>query len=110
MDAKKAVDCQLLVSAAAAANVPKTPEGFDPGFQRGGGLFGRYYVGPRYGALPPATQASGRLEKKMLQLTTPSWRPERRSYVAIVDRSAETPLGVESASMEASFHVILGKY
>ncbi|MCH8046597.1 MAG: hypothetical protein IID44_23060 [Planctomycetes bacterium] len=35
---------------------------------------------------------------------------DRRSYVAIVDRSPEVELGLESAQEEASFHVIVGRW
>lgn len=103
------VECQAAMTPVISAHAPAPPEGFDPNMNRYT-MFGSYYYGPRYSGLPAATQAGGLLEKKLGELTANGWQPQPGSYVAIVDRSAEVPMGVESSKSEASFHIILGRW
>jgi hypothetical protein len=108
--AKDPADCLGLIQEALSANAPRTPEGFDPNMRRRRG-FGYYYgYSYRNNSLPPASQTGSLFERKMSQLSSPAFKLAPKSYIAIVERSAETPTGVESAKEEASFHVIYGKW
>jgi len=97
-------------------NQPQVPEGIQARYYGSGGVFGlRYYRSP-YGnpAIAPPTQQTSRLEASLAEvqaLAGAGFSPlEPGSYVAVVDQSPEVVLGAASAHLEASYHVILGKW
>jgi hypothetical protein len=100
------------------AHRPKYPPGMDSWSLRYG--FGRrsYRYYSRYGYYSmyevQASQNTSRLERSLAKVArindpgVPAMAPG--SYVAIVARSPEVALGVESAQEEAGYHVIFGKW
>ena len=62
--------------------------------------------------LPPVTQGTSRMETTIARLREKlRWgKFEPRTYIAIVDRSPEVEIGLDSARDEDSFHIIVGKW
>jgi hypothetical protein len=101
----------------ASANPLQEPPGFNANSYNyyGGPRFGRrrynYYANRWGGSQLPPTIHSSLLEAEIRMATAGGSAPlSPRSYVAIVDRSPEVPLGVERAREEASLHVVVGQW
>ncbi len=96
---------------------PQVSPGIQTRYNNYSDVFGlRNIRRPRGGssAIIPPTQQTSRLEASLAGLSTLGSVPfsplRPGSYVAVVKQSPEVVLGVASASEEASFHVILGKW
>ena len=99
-------------------NRPAIPEGFDPSdFRTAMGFMGV----TRYGnwgtdyALPRPSVSTGVLEQQFKSLQMFASGPRTSplaggSYVAIVSRPSEVPIGIQGAEEVASFHVITGTW
>ena len=93
---------------------PDYPPDYDKNtYQTAIGFRRQYYY--MYGrvdqSMPPATTETSKLEIQLDSLgRAKGMKFKPRSYIAIVEASPEVPLGIESAKLEASLHVIRGSW
>ena len=100
-----------------AENRPQISPGIQTRYNNYSDVFGLRNIRRSRGgnsAITPPTQQTSRLEASLAGLSTLGSAtlspPQPGSYVAVVKQSPEVVLGVASASEEASYHVILGKW
>jgi hypothetical protein len=88
-------------------NRPELPPGFDP--NQLSGLWRRY--GPYAYRNNAGDSETGLLERGLERiLNAQKDTMHAGSYIAIVDKSPEVPIGIEGARQEASFHVVEGNF
>jgi hypothetical protein len=86
---------------------------FPPDVEGGSELLGmsRGYYGYGWNQQQAPGMSTSRLEQSLHKYgPTYPLNPEPRTYLAIVDSSPQVVIGVDGATEESSFHVILGRY
>ncbi len=94
-----------------ADNEPTLPRDLEGGSELLGVSRGYGYGWYGWNQQQAPTMSTSRLEQSLRKYGSKyPLSPEPRTYLAIVDHSPEVVIGVDGATEEASFHVILGRY
>jgi hypothetical protein len=90
---------------------PRAPEGYDP--STSGGFFGmnRNYRGRNWdGRIPTASATTGILEWELSRIKSGAYELEPGSYLALLEKQPEMPLGYPRVKEHGSIHIVEGQW